>query len=160
MSKTTVIATDFDRNPIEVTLDKLLWRPAAYAIIIKDKKILLLKQTNGYDLPGGGLDLGETPEEAVIREVKEETGLVAANPRLIDCGTAYFKGYGTEKFFQAITIYYKCDYVSGELSKDGFDPLEQEFAETPVWLDLKDLDSIEMGSYREYREVVKKALKL
>jgi 8-oxo-dGTP diphosphatase len=146
-SKKTVIAPDFDRNPIEVSIDKLKWRPAAYGIVVKDNQILLLKQTNGYDLPGGGLEYGETPEEAVIREIKEETGIAASNPRLIDCGTAYFKAYSQEEnYYQAIAMYYKCDYISGDLSKEGFDELEQQFAEEPVWLYLKwvHTESIEM----------------
>ncbi len=53
----------------------------ATAIIIKDGLILLIHRfRNGnefYVLPGGGVEKGETIEEAVIREIKEETNLVA-----------------------------------------------------------------------------------
>ena len=46
-------------------------------IIIKDNKILLHKNDNkdNYCLPGGGVQFLETSEEAIIREIKEETGL-------------------------------------------------------------------------------------
>ena len=51
-------------------------------IVVLDNKILLLKRvkpsTDGlgfWELPGGGLEYGETPNQAVIRELKEETGL-------------------------------------------------------------------------------------
>ena len=51
-------------------------------IVVLDNKILLLKRvkpwTDGlgfWELPGGGLEYGETPNQALIRELKEETGL-------------------------------------------------------------------------------------
>lgn len=158
MSKKTVTAVDFDKTEIEISIDRLQWRPAAYAVIIKDNKLLVLKQTNGYDLPGGGVEFGETPEEAVLREVKEETGLIASNPRLLDCGTAYFKVPDYDSYRQAIAIYYECDVIDGEFSIDGFDDFEKKYAEGPAWFDLKDLDNMEMGSYRDYKYIIKKML--
>ena len=52
------------------------------AIAIKDGQIILIKRKNppfqgSYALPGGFVDYGETVENAVIREFKEETGLNA-----------------------------------------------------------------------------------
>jgi ADP-ribose pyrophosphatase YjhB (NUDIX family) len=58
-------------------------RVAAYAVILRDGEILLsrLSETVTPDelwtLPGGGLDHGEDPRDAVVREVREETGLDA-----------------------------------------------------------------------------------
>jgi mutator protein MutT len=59
------------------------------AIILEGGKILLEKRksTPGegkWAVPGGLIELGETVEQAVIREVKEETGLDVASPRLVD----------------------------------------------------------------------------
>ena len=55
-------------------------RATACAVIEKDNQVLIVKRNhepfNGYwTLPGGHIDFGETAEQAVIREVKEETGL-------------------------------------------------------------------------------------
>ena len=58
-------------------------RVAAYAVILRDDMILLSRLSPHittdelWTLPGGGLDHGEDPRHAVLREVKEETGLDA-----------------------------------------------------------------------------------
>ena len=49
-----------------------------YAAIRRNNQILLIKKTRGpytglYDLPGGGPEAGETPEQTLAREIKEET---------------------------------------------------------------------------------------
>lgn len=51
-------------------------RPSARAIIIKDRKIAMVysKKYNYYKFPGGGIENGECMEDALIREVLEETG--------------------------------------------------------------------------------------
>jgi 8-oxo-dGTP diphosphatase len=59
------------------------------AIIVDGDKILLEKRKNEpskgkWSIPGGLLELGESVEEAVIREVQEETGLEVYDPRLVD----------------------------------------------------------------------------
>jgi 8-oxo-dGTP diphosphatase len=59
----------------------------AAVIFDEDKNIFLVKSTyqrfNPWGLPGGGLEYGEHPEEAVIREVWEETGLSIGIEKLL-----------------------------------------------------------------------------
>jgi len=56
---------------------------AAYAVIVREDRILLsrlaprVSRNELWTLPGGGLDHGEDPRDAVVREIKEETGLDA-----------------------------------------------------------------------------------
>ncbi len=56
-------------------------RVAAYAVIIRDDRILLsrlaaaIAPEERWTLPGGGLEFGENPRDAVVREVREETGI-------------------------------------------------------------------------------------
>jgi 8-oxo-dGTP diphosphatase len=59
-------------------------RDSAFAIILHSRYILLVKarDKSNWQLPGGRLEPGETPAQAVIREVKEETGLRARVGRL------------------------------------------------------------------------------
>jgi 8-oxo-dGTP diphosphatase len=70
-------------------------RPAAFAIIEKDGKIALVRVTfesggGRTDLPGGGLDPGETPEQAAARECGEEAGLVVEIGELVTRADHYF----------------------------------------------------------------------
>ena len=62
-------------------------RPSAAAVIFDDsgEKVLITKRTDNerWCLPGGGMDSGESVEEACVREVLEETGLKVQVSRLI-----------------------------------------------------------------------------
>ncbi len=52
-------------------------RPGAYAVLLREGRVLLTHQTDPvpeFQLPGGGIDRGESPLRALRREVLEETG--------------------------------------------------------------------------------------
>ena len=55
------------------------------AIISKDSNLLLTQRSpklafpNAWVMPGGHIEIGETLEECVIREVREETGIIVSN---------------------------------------------------------------------------------
>lgn len=155
MSK-TLTCVDIEGNKHEVSVDELSWRPSAYAVVIKDGKILLSKQFgDGYDLPGGGIDLGELPEDAVIRETKEETGIDVANPKLITAKNSFFVfAHSGGDAIQSLMFFYKCDFVGGEFSIDGFDEYEKQYADMPEWVDLKELPNINVKSSVDWREIV------
>ncbi len=55
---------------------------AARAVVIHQEKVLLLylKKNEVYNLPGGGLEKGETLDQCVLRELKEETGYLGLTP--------------------------------------------------------------------------------
>lgn len=66
-------------------MDKTI-RKAVRCYLIKEDRIAVIKYRDDnlkagyYDIPGGKIEDGESPEETVIREMKEETGLVVKNP--------------------------------------------------------------------------------
>lgn len=61
--------------------------PRDAAIIIREGKLLLIRRVKPgeeyYVFPGGGVEAGETPEEALRREMKEEVSLDIKNPELV-----------------------------------------------------------------------------
>lgn len=65
-------------------------RLGAYAVVFDRDRMLLTRISpvgyprGSWTLPGGGVDHGESPHDAVRRELYEETGLVAAAARLVD----------------------------------------------------------------------------
>ena len=63
--------------------------PGVLAAVARSGKILLIKRANDPDkgkwgLPGGLVETGETPPQAAVRELFEETAVVAENGRVID----------------------------------------------------------------------------
>ena len=83
----------------------------AQAVILRDApapEVLLLLRTSprAWELPGGAVELGEAPEEAVLREVKEETGLDVSIDRLL----GHYRRTGFRPHRSPV---YVCRYVSG-----------------------------------------------
>ena len=152
-------STDIHGQNYKVAIEKLAWRPACYAIVIHEGKILLTKQHGTFHLPGGGLNLGEMPEDGVIREVKEETGLLVTQPKIVDMISGFFTlSSETPNHVQSILLYFQCELIGGTLSTDGFEEDEKLIGEMPVWVPLETLDAIPAGSTVDWRSVVKKHL--
>lgn len=139
----TVECVDLHGEKHIVDIAKLEWRPSAYAIVFKDGGLLLTPQSNGYDLPGGGVEFGEMPEDAVVREVKEETGIDVVSPKLVNVASNFFTFpiNGEQKYFQSILMYYVCDYSGGELSKEGFTEYEKDLLGFPEWVNVAELET-------------------
>lgn len=156
----TVICKSVDGKEYKIPVDQLKWRPAAYGIVIKDGKILLSKQFGDkYDLPGGGIDLGEKLEDGVVREVKEETGIDVKNPKLLGFVESFFTdSHALNESYHCYLFYYACEYVGGKLSTAGFDKWEKQYAEMAEWVDINQIDDLELASTVNYRPFVKKAI--
>ncbi|MGN2362513.1 NUDIX domain-containing protein [Streptomyces luridiscabiei] len=70
-------------------------RVSANAIAVEDERLLLTRLSDAspvftpslWHMPGGGIDPGEQPVEALSRELREETGRELADARLLDART-------------------------------------------------------------------------
>lgn len=158
----TVICLDVKGNAYEIPRTDLQWRPSAYGIVIRDGKVLMSKQFGDmYDLPGGGVNLGEDPAAAVIREIKEETGIDAGEPKNVGVENSFFyAAHGNKKSYHSILLYYVCAFRGGELSTDGFDDDEQKYAELAEWVPLDAIDDITIASTVDFRPYIRLAARL
>jgi len=94
---------------------------AVSAAIFRDGRVLIVRRArppaNGlYTLPGGGVELGETLEEAVIREVREETALEVEPVALAGYRQAITRDAagGVERHF--VILPFAARWISGEVS--------------------------------------------
>jgi ADP-ribose pyrophosphatase YjhB (NUDIX family) len=111
------------KNLREKVGNEILQIPSAAAIIRDENgRVLLVKSGNVWGLPAGAIDLGESPEEAVVREVFEETNLNVRPVSIAgvfggeDFRYVYANGDRVEYFI----VVYECEITGGELSaRDG-----------------------------------------
>jgi 8-oxo-dGTP diphosphatase len=131
------------------------WRPAVYGVLIEDNRLLIMKPSwdDRYMLPGGGIHLGETPAEALVREFLEETGYrvkAASRPMFVD--SMLFGHKGTGDYFQRINIYFEVALLS-DIQEEALDP---ETAEV-MWVKLNKLRQSDFTHFQ--REFLASVLK-
>ena len=110
-----------------------------YGIAVKDNKILIVPQFDGYDFPGGTAEKGETHIDTLIREFKEETGLRIEPLEILNVYTSFFHALKDNRNFQSYLIYYLVKVIDGNISDNGFDEYEKEYAKTAKWVDISSL---------------------
>jgi len=119
------------------------------AVIIKDGKILLEKRKNEpgkgkWSIPGGLVELGESVEQTVIREVKEETGLDVKKPEHIDVVDNVVRDENGEVKYHFVIIDYFVKLKGGTL-KAASD------AEELKWITFDEVDKYDLTkTFREF----------
>ncbi len=131
-----VVCEDIKGKKYHVPKSKISFRPAVYGVVIKDNKVLLAKEWGKYDFPGGGIEIGEATEHALIREYKEETGLNVKVKNILYADNSFFKLPFDGNFVHSIHLYYECSLVGGKLSTEFFCDHEKKYAELAEWISL------------------------
>lgn len=115
-------------------------RICVVAVIEKDGKILLGQKEkdrgpypNTWLIPGGGVEEGESFEEAIRREIKEETGLEVSNLEKIGINEDDEPDKHEEMTHYVFHVF-KADPIGKHIKTDEFPTIE--------WVDIKDLGSI------------------
>lgn len=118
---------------------KTLYREAVRAIIVRDRKLLMIYSgKNGdYKFPGGGVDGFENYSETLVREVLEEAGaridrLLGEFGKVIEYDIPQEPDY---EVFRMTSMYFYC-HVHPELSDQRLDPYEADLDFCPVWVDI------------------------
>jgi len=115
-------------------------------IVLRGEELLVMfRRENGreyYTFPGGQIEEGETPEAAVLREIREETTIEVSDPQLVY--ELHRTGALPREFF------YRCSYRSGTpmLREDSIerailDPEKNYFE--PMWIPISGLASNPLG---------------
>ena len=110
--------------------DNVFRRPSARAIIRKDDMIALVysKKEKYYKFPGGGIRDDEDKRQALIREVREEVGMVVIPESIREFGSVLRRqksGMAEDTIFEQENFYYFCD-VQDELVEQELDDYESD----------------------------------
>lgn len=106
--------------------DNTNWSQSVAAVVIRDNKVLLARHTYGNGkgmliIPGGYVNFGESPQDALIREFKEETKITVEPKRVI----------GIRFNIRDWYVVFSADYISGDASSDNDENSEV------VWIDVE-----------------------
>ena len=122
-------------------LSQLPLRKRIASLIINENGLLLIVLVKGRDIwtsLGGGMEEGETPEECLTREIKEEVGLTATSVNYFVSTPIELAAGSTDK---AVQISFYLVEAKGEIRIDPNEAIEDY-----RWISAKDFDEIKKGN--------------
>ena len=139
--------------------DGLFWRRAARVLLVDEADRLLLVRGHDVDQPertwwftiGGGIDAGETPRQAAVRETREETGLRLAQDDLLGPvlqRSAVFD-FQREHVRQEEEFFLARITTPPPVRHDGWTAVERSFMDEVRWWDLAELRQVQVEVFPE-----------
>lgn len=126
---------------------QLLLCPSVAALVRNEagQFLFLLRSDNGrWDLPAGAVDPGETPAQAVVREVREETGLIVKPTAIAGVlgGPGFRLRYDNGDVVEYTVVVFECQVIGGELAALDGEAVELRFIDAaerpPLTADFPD----------------------
>ena len=131
-------------------------RPSVRGIIMKDGKIAMMHSLkyDYYKLPGGGIEPGESYEDTLIREVREESGLIVHKESIKEFGYVrrIEKGRFEDIFIQD-NYYFLCDVEEQAVSQSLDDYEEEEQFTLEFVSPLHAIETNENADHKEKGEI-------
>lgn len=138
---------EYQEKDVSIKRPGISFRMRGVGIVIKDNHVLMLhdKERDCYYATGGAVKLGETSEDAAVREVLEETGLKTDVDRLLFSQENFYETPLSSGENHEVTFYY--------LIEDIGDEALSNLKEGLAWLPIEDL-----SRYTIYPEIYQEIL--
>ena len=120
-------------HAVSVPRESLVFRPSVYGVVVSDGRLLAVTSRGAGKLcfPGGGVELGEPIEEALRREVREETGIEVEVGPFLHFKEHFFTYDPLDQAYHSFMVYYRCRAVTTVLTTP--DRVDDDDAEKPQW---------------------------
>lgn len=142
--KKEIICFDIKGEGHKFEIKDLSFRISVYAVIVKEGKVLLLRQwEDKYNFPGGGVNLGESTENALKREILEETNLKFKSSKIIHQSETFFLVPFEEIPVHSVILFFACKLEDGIISTKNFDEFEKKYSNKAEWVDFEEAKKLE-----------------